>query len=223
MDKECADPLGFSKIEYTYYQMALKAGINMNETTLLKDGKLSHFMTKRFDRDGQGAKLHMQTLCAMRHFDFNIAGRHSYEEAMMTIQQLKLPHSSIVEQFRRMVFNAVLRNQDDHTKNISFLMNKRGEWSLSPAYDITYSYNPDEMWTSRHQMSINGKREKFTKQDFIAVAKKFNISAVKYKQVFEQVSDTVRQWKVMATANDVNQEYITKIENIFRKELFAGN
>jgi len=122
-----------------------------------------------------------------------------------------------------MVFNAVARNQDDHTKNISFLMNKRGEWSLSPAYDVTYSYNPDGMWTGQHQMSINGKRDSFTRDDFIAVAKKFNISPVKYKQVFEQVSDTVRLWDKIAADNEVSDEYIRKIKKVLRTDLFASN
>jgi len=221
-DKEADDPHGFGKIEYTYFQMAIAAGITMNECFLLKDGNYRHFMTKRFDRDDQGAKLHMQSLCAMRHFDFNIAGRHSYEEALQTIQQLKMPHSEVVEQYRRMVFNAVSRNQDDHTKNISFLMDKRGHWSLSPAYDVAYSYNPTGAWTGQHQMSINGKRDNFTKDDFIAVARKFNISAVKYKAVFKQVTDSVLQWENLATANEVSEDYIKKIKSVLRIELFTS-
>ena len=119
-------------------------------------------MTRRFDRTARGHKIHMQSLGALAHFDFNLAGAYSYEQALMTIRQLGLSMRAVEQQFRRMVFNIVIRNQDDHVKNIAFLMDKAGRWSLSPAYDMTYSYNPTGAWTATHQMTMNGKRETFT-------------------------------------------------------------
>ncbi|HIZ51540.1 MAG TPA: HipA domain-containing protein [Candidatus Pseudomonas excrementavium] len=140
----------------------------MNECRLLEEGGRRHFMTRRFDRDERGGKLHMQSLCALGHFDFNQAGAYSYEQAMLVIRHLGLPMQAREEQFRRMAFNIIARNQDDHVKNIAFLMDRQGNWSLSPAFDVTYSYNPQGMWTGSHQMSMNGKRDGFMLEDFKA-------------------------------------------------------
>ena len=163
-DKELADPLGYGKIEYAYYFMATTAGIKMTECRLHEEGGRSHFMTKRFDRYGNGKKLHMQSLCAIAHYDFNQPGGYSYEQALNVMKRLGLPREDIEQQVLRAIFNVVARNQDDHVKNIAFLMNREGEWNLSPAFDITYAYDPTGYWTSRHQMSINGKRDSFTKR-----------------------------------------------------------
>jgi len=170
-DKELEDPKGYGTIEYAYYLMARAAGITMTECRLLEENGRRHFMTRRFDRLAQGEKLHMQSLCAPAHFDFNHAGAYAYEQALFTIRQLKLPMAAVEEQFRRMVFNIVARNQDDHVKNIAFVMNKRGEWSLAPAFDVTYSYNSSGSWTATHQMTLNEKRDGFTMADFEACAK----------------------------------------------------
>ena len=150
-DKELEDPKGYGAIEYAYHLMAQKAGITMSECRLLEENGRRHFMTRRFDRLAGGAKLHMQSLCALAHLDFNQAGAHSYEQALMTIRQLGLPMAAVEQQFRRMVFNIVARNQDDHVKNIAFLMDQQGQWSLAPAFDVTYSYNPAGAWTARRQ------------------------------------------------------------------------
>jgi serine/threonine-protein kinase HipA len=139
--------------------MAKACGISMTECRLFEENGRRHFMTKRFDRLLAGEKLHMQSLCALAHFDYNQAGAYSYEQALLTIRQLQLPMDALEEQFRRMVFNIVGRNQDDHAKNIAFLMNKEGQWSLVPAFDVTYSYNPSGAWTATHQMTLNGKRD----------------------------------------------------------------
>lgn len=147
------DPLGFGKIEYTYYLMAKKAGIIISDCKLLKENGRSHFMTKRFDREN-GDKLHMQTLCAIAHFDYNDSGAYSYEQAFQVIRSLKLSHQDSVQLFRRMVFNVFARNQDDHTKNISFLMRSSGVWELSPAYDITFSCDHKNKWLKTHQMTL---------------------------------------------------------------------
>ena len=156
-DKELNDPLGYGRIEYAYHLMARAAGITMSDCRLLEENGRAHFMTRRFDRGPDGGKFHMQSLCAMGHFDFNQAGAYSYEQAFQTARRLQLPQPDLTELYRRALFNILARNQDDHTKNIAFLMDKQGRWSLSPAYDLTYSYNPSGEWTARHQMSVNGK------------------------------------------------------------------
>ena len=165
-DKEDEDREDFGIIEYAYYLMAKEAGINMSECRILDDGKNAHFMTKRFDRDNKGNKFHMQTLCAIGHMDFNQAGVYSYGQLFYILNRIGVHHQDSVESFKRMLFNIYSFNCDDHTKNISFLMNKQGQWKISPAYDVSFAYNPNGMWTSSHQMTINGKRKNFTELDF---------------------------------------------------------
>ena len=202
-DKELEDPAGYGLIEYAYYHMAKKAGINMEESRLLKENGRSHFMTRRFDRTEAGQKVHMQSLCAIEHFDFKKAGAHSYEQALRTIRKLNMPMSTIEEQFRRMTFNIIGRNQDDHVKNIAFLMDKSGNWSLSPAFDMTYSYNPQGDWTSRHQMSLNSKRDNFTIDDFKACAKNVSMKRGRAEEIVDEVQTAVLQWKQFASKSGV--------------------
>jgi serine/threonine-protein kinase HipA len=202
-DKELEDPAGYGLIEYAYYHMAKKAGINMEESRLLKENGRSHFMTRRFDRTEAGQKVHMQSLCAIEHFDFKKAGAHSYEQALRTIRKLNMPMSTIEEQFRRMTFNIIGRNQDDHVKNIAFLMDKSGNWSLSPAFDMTYSYNPQGDWTSRHQMSLNSKRDNFTIDDFKACAKNVSMRRGRAEEIVDEVQTAVLQWKQFASKSGV--------------------
>ena len=205
-DKELEDPAGYGLIEYAYYHMAKKANIDMEESRLLKENGRSHFMTKRFDRTDSGQKIHMQSFCAMEHFDFKRAGAHSYEQALRTIRKLGMPMETIEEQFRRMAFNIIGRNQDDHVKNIAFLMDKSGNWSLSPAFDMTYSYNPQGDWTSRHQMSLNGKRDDFTLDDFKACAKNASMKRGRAEEIIEQVQAAVLQWELFADESGVLPE-----------------
>lgn len=169
-NKELGDPQGYGRIEYAYYLMARDCGIDMMPSELLVENGRAHFMTKRFDRDENGARLHMQTLCALAHFDYQKPGVYSYEDAFEVMRKLRLPKSDAAQLFKRMVFNVVARNQDDHTKNISFLMDRQGQWTLSPAYDVTYAYNPSGIWTNSHQMVVQGKRDHITKADLLAVA-----------------------------------------------------
>ena len=169
------DGKSYGRIEYAYYLMAKAAGIQMSECRLLEDHDCAHFMSKRFDRLN-GEKRHIQTLCAMRHMDYNNPVANSYEQAFDTMEKLKLLPSEKAQLFRRMVFNAVVRNHDDHTKNISFLMTRDGVWHLAPAYDMAWAYKPGSKWTGQHQMSINGKRDGFSTEDLITVAKHFDIS-----------------------------------------------
>ena len=210
-DKEDEDREDFGIIEYTYYLMAKEAGINMSECRILDDGKNSHFMTKRFDRDDKGNKFHMQTLCAMAHMDFNQAGVYSYEQFFSVMNKIGMHHLDSVEAFKRMVFNIYAFNCDDHTKNISFLMDKQGQWKLSPAYDVSFAYNPNGLWTSSHQMTVNGKRKNFTELDFENCAKFGNLSHREVKNAIADVKAAVSNWKIIAKNTGVSQRRIDEI------------
>lgn len=193
-DKELDDPSGYGMIEYAYYLMARECGIDISESRLFKENGRAHFMTRRFDRLANGERLHMQSLCALAHYDFNIAGAYSYEQALLVMRQLQLPMQAIEQLFRRMVFNIVARNQDDHVKNIAFLMHKSGEWSLSPAFDMTYSFNPVGAWTASHQMTMNGKRKHFTMEDFKACARTASMKRGRAARIVADVQATVSEW-----------------------------
>ena len=197
-DKELEDPKGYGLIEYAYYLMAIECGIQISECRLFRENGRSHFMTRRFDRLATGEKLHMQSLCALAHHDFNMAGAYGYEQAFLVMRQLQLPMQAIEQQFRRMVFNIVARNQDDHVKNIAFLMNKSGEWSLSPAFDLTYSFNPAGAWTASHQMTMNGKRDDFTLEDFKACAKTASMKRGRAAAIVAEVQAVVSKWRSFA-------------------------
>ena len=198
-DKELEDPKGYGVIEYAYYLMARACGIEMSECRLFAENGRRHFMTRRFDRPTGKEKLHMQSLGALAHYDFNVAGTHSYEQAFMVMRQLGgLSMQDIEQQFRRMAFNIVARNQDDHVKNIAFLMNKAGVWSLSPAFDMTYSFNPDGAWTATHQMTMNGRRDGFTMDDFKACARTVSMKRGRAEIIVAEVQDTVAQWRSFA-------------------------
>lgn len=218
-DKELADPQGFGRIEYAYSLMAADAGIRMQACRLHEEGGRAHFMTKRFDRNDTGAKLHMQSLGAMRHFDFNQAGAYAYEQAIETIQLLSLPMEDVEQQVRRAFLNLLARNHDDHVKNIAFLMDRRGRWRLSPAFDLTYSYNPDGAWTSRHQMSLNGKRDGFEVEDLLAFAQTAGLKKAKAKALLGEVAASVKNWRRHATAAGVIARDVERIESTFRSQL----
>ena len=176
-------------------------------------------MSRRFDRLEGGEKLHMQSLCALAHFDFNHAGAYAYEQALLVIRQLKLPMAAVEEQFRRMTFNIVARNQDDHVKNIAFLMDKDGRWSLAPAFDVTYSYNPTGIWTARHQMTMNGKHDGFTLADFRACAKSALMKRGRAETIVEEVRATVAQWPAYADQARVTKDWRKQIQKNHRLDL----
>jgi len=222
MDKEQQDPKGFGAIEYAYHLMARAAGITMSDCRLLEENGRRHFMTRRFDRLAGGAKLHMQTLGALAHFDFNQAGAHAYEQAILTIRQLALPMSAIEEMYRRMAFNIVARNQDDHVKNIAFLMDQSGAWSLAPAYDVTYSYNPAGDWTATHQMTMNGKRDAFTIEDFKACEKTSQMKRGRGETILNEVIDSVKRWPEFATQAGLADDWRDRIGRTHRVGLGAG-
>jgi len=217
-DKELNDPQGFGKIEYAYHRMALAVGLEMSECRLFEENGRSHFMTRRFDRTSEGKKIFMQSLCGIAHMDFNQAGAYGYEQAMDIAQRLGLGADALEQLFRRMVFNVMARNQDDHTKNIAFLMNKRGEWRLAPAYDIIYCYNPDGAWTRRHQMSVNGKHDHFERADFDAVAKRFNMLRKNgIDPILEQTAAALARWPDFAAEAGVPETTVWQIAAHHRK------
>jgi serine/threonine-protein kinase HipA len=205
-DKELEDPQGYTLIEYAYALMAQDAGIEMSECRLLEEGGRRHFMTRRFDRESDGSKLHMQSLAALAHLDFNSARTSGYEQAFAVMKQLELPMRSIEQQFRRLLFNVVARNQDDHVKNIAFLMDKSGVWSLSPAFDVTYAYNPAGLWTARHQMTINGKSDDFTLADFKACAQVAGLKRGRHEEMLDEVTAAVESWPRYALAAGVSEK-----------------
>ncbi len=205
-DRDVADPLGYGLIELAYARMAAAAGITMSECRILREGPRHHFMTRRFDRTPDGDRLHMQSLGAIAHLDFNQPGAAGYEQAMQVIRDLGLPMDAIVEQYRRMVFNVMARNQDDHVKNIAFLMDRTGRWSLSPAFDVTYAYRPDSPWTGRHQMSVNGKREDIGIDDLRAVARAASMSRADTLHVVDEVRDAVAAWPGFAADAGVDDD-----------------
>jgi len=206
------NPLGIGRIEYAYYKMATDCGVLMTECRLLCKNQYAHFMTKRFDRTDSGEKLHIQTLCGIAHFDRD--ERYSYEQIFQIMRRLYLSYSEMEQMYRRMVFNVVAHNHDDHTKNHSFIMDKTGKWSLAPAYDLCYSYSPSGKWTNLHQLSLNAKRDNFITADLLEVAAKMDIKNA--KEIVQQVTTVVSQWEKYAQAVDVNPEYIKQIQKTLR-------
>ena len=215
-DKEIADPLGYGKIEYAYYQIAKEIGINMMYSTLHHEGGRSHFMTKRFDRTEYGGKIHTQTLGALAHYDYNIAGSNSYEQAIQLMKRLRLSRKDLEQQVLRTLFNVIGRNQDDHVKNIAFLMDRGGNWTLSPAYDLTYSWNPSGEFTSQHQMSVNNKRDNFTRDDIMEFAKTAGFKMNVANDMIDLVITKFENWPEIANSVGVSSEKIDKIYSSLR-------
>jgi serine/threonine-protein kinase HipA len=210
-DKELEDPQGYSLIEYAYSLMARDAGIDMMPCRLLEENGRSHFMTKRFDRTDDGGKLHMLSLGAMAHFDYNLAGAYAYEQAFEVMRRLELPMADIEQQFTRMAFNIVARNQDDHVKNIAFRMDRAGAWSLSPAFDVTYAWNPSGRWTASQQMSLGGKRDDFTLDDFVACGRTVSLKRGRAKEIVATVTGVVQRWPHYATQAGVPEATTRRI------------
>ena len=198
----------YGRLEYSFYRLATACGIEMTECSLIEENGRAHFLTKRFDREN-GKKIHMQTLCALAHYDFRLLRGYSYEQAFNVMRAIRLPYSSAQQMFRRMVFNVVVRNQDDHTKNISFLMGDDGRWRLSPAYDMGYAYNPNGGWTAMHQMSVGGKFDDITREDLLTFAKANNIKDA--AEVIEEVVDVVSYWPELARECDVPSAMVDSI------------
>lgn len=195
----------FGRLEFSFSLLAKECGIEMTECALIEENGRAHFLTKRFDRVN-GNKIHMQTLCGIAHYDFHLRRAYSYEQAFNVMRRLRLPYSQAEEMFLRMVFNVVIRNQDDHTKNISFLMYNAGKWRLSPAYDLGFAYNPKGAWTNTHQMSINGKFDDITRKDLQAFAISNNIKNA--NEIIDKVCEVTSKWPEMAKNCGVPKEMI---------------
>lgn len=187
---------GYGRVEMAYYNMATACGIDMMSSRLLEENGRAHFMTKRFDREGAEVKHHIQTFCAMCHFDFNLVNSFSYEQLFQTMRELKLSYQDAEQMFRRMVFNVLAMNCDDHTKNFSFRLKKGGKWELAPAYDVCHAYKPGNRWVSQHALSINGKRTGITRNDLLSVGE--SIKSKKAETIIDEISYTLRRWKQFA-------------------------
>jgi serine/threonine-protein kinase HipA len=218
-DKELADPQGFGKIEYAYHLMAKAAGIQMPECRLLHEGGRSHFMARRFDRLPDGSKIHMQSLGAMAHADFNVPAGYSYEQALQVMKKLELTRDELEQQVIRCFFNVTARNMDDHVKNIAFLMDQQGNWSLSPAFDVMYAYNPAGFWTGKHQMTINGKREHIEASDLTALAGAVGIKPARARQLLQHVTRCVAQWPEFAAIAGVPEDQMRQIQSVHLLDL----
>lgn len=198
----------FGRLEYSFYRLVKECGIEMSDCSLIKENGRAHFLTKRFDRRN-GEKIHMQTLCGIAHYDYRKPRSYSYEQAFNVMRALRLPYSQAQEMYRRMVFNVVIRNHDDHTKNISFLMDRQGKWTLSPAYDMGFAYNPKGGWTAKHQMSINGKFDDITRQDLLEFARHNNIKEA--TEIIDRIAEVSSRWPLLARECEVPQPMIDAI------------
>ena len=213
------DPQGFGRMEYAYYLMAKDAGINMTPCELLIDGQRAHFLTQRFDRIGNH-KLHYQSLCAMDHADFKMPGYYSYEQLFAVARQLRLTRAEAVEIYRRMVFNIIARNHDDHSKNFGFLLaSPRAQWQLAPAFDVAYSYKPGSPWVNSHQLSLNGKRDGFIREDLLAAAKLISNFTKEAKSIIQQSLDVISQWEKYAQLAEVPTSFAREIKQHLRLSL----
>jgi len=217
-EQSLGESIGMGKIEYAYYKLAKEAGIEMSESTLHEENGRFHFLTKRFDRTDDGEKIHMQTFAAIAGIDYKIQKASNYETLFRVMKRLKLSYKQYEQQYRRMLFNVIARNQDDHVKNFSFLMNKDGNWQISPAYDLCFSYSPGGTWTNAHQSSINGKYDNFTSDDLLGFAKNFGIK--KAKLILEEVISAVNQWPAIAAEIDIPKEKIHYIKKHLRTKDF---
>lgn len=195
---------GYGRVEYAYYRMATDCGLEMMPCRLLEENGRAHFMTRRFDREGSCTKHHTQTFCAMKHYDYNRINAFSYEQLFQTMRELRLTYTDAEQMFRRMVFNVIARNCDDHTKNFSFILKQGGNWELAPAYDICHAYRPGSEWVSRHALSINGKRENITREDLMIVGK--SIRNKKSKEIIDLINERVQNWNSYANDAGVDDE-----------------
>jgi serine/threonine-protein kinase HipA len=210
-DKQLGGTFGYGRVEMAYHLMAIACGIEMTECRLLEENGRAHFMTRRFDRTDKGEKIHMQSLCAMRHFDFNEVSSFGYEQLFETLRLLRLPYQRSEQLFRRMVFNVLARNCDDHTKNFAFIMDREGKWDLSPAFDLCHTYNPSNPWVSHQALSVNGKRADINRDDFLEVAKQMNIK--KAESIIEMVNDAVQSWSRFAEQTWIAPELLKSIKS----------
>ncbi|WP_431122253.1 type II toxin-antitoxin system HipA family toxin [Flagellimonas flava] len=201
---------GWGRVEYAYYLMAQDCGIAMSECQLLEENGRAHFMTQRFDREGN-TRHHIQSLCGIQHYDFNDMYGYSYEQLFQTMRILRLTYPEAEQMFRRMAFNVLATNYDDHTKNFSFILKKDGEWRLAPAYDLCFSFDPTNHWVNKQTLSVNGKRLDITKEDLLTIAKDNNLK--KGKSILEEINAVVKSWKTYAKQAQVRKDLTERIHN----------
>ena len=207
---------GWGRVEHAYYRMALDCGITIQPSILLEENGRAHFMTKRFDRD-HNTKHHIQSLCGLQHYDFNDMYGYSYEQLFATMRLLQLTYPEAEQQFRRMAFNVIATNYDDHTKNFSFLLKKGGAWQLAPAYDLCFAFDPTNHWVNKQTLSVNGKRLDITKEDLLTIARDNNIK--KGAKIIEEINAVVAEWKTYAAYSNVRTDLKERIYtnlNIFK-------
>lgn len=216
-DVQFGESKGYGRIEMAYYKMATSFGIDMMESRLIEENNRAHFMTKRFDRVKGEQKLHSQTLCALQHYDFSNITSYSYEQVFQTMRQLKLTYLEAEQMFKRMVFNVLARNCDDHTKNFSFIMDSSGKWKLTPAYDICFAYRPDSEWVSQHNLSINGKRKDFIREDLLIVARQNSIRNP--EKIINSGIELMQNWRVYAKEYEVDARNTMAIDQLLLKKL----
>ena len=212
-DEQFGTSKGYGRVEMAYYKMAVDAGIEMMESELLVENGRAHFMTKRFDRLNGANKVHVQSFCALRHYDFNDISLYAYEDLFETMRLLVLPYPQAEQLYRLMVFNVIAKNCDDHTKNFAFTMDQSGEWSLSPAFDVCYAYRPSSSWVSQHCLSVNGKRKNIEKADLLEVARKMNIKNA--NEIIDQIDQVISRWKHYANDQKVDPELRDTIQGTF--------
>lgn len=209
------DGLAYGRIEYAYHLMALDAGVAMTECQLLPEHTRAHFLTRRFDRGAQGERIHVLTLCGLAHLDFNQAGAHDYAQYLAVVDELDLGADARAQAFTRMVFNVAGVNCDDHTKNLSFLLDRDGQWRLSPAYDVTYAYNPSGAWTSAHQMTVAGKRSDVTIGDCLELADRFAVPAP--RRIIDRTVAAIEQWPTYAEQAGLDEQTADGIAHAHRQ------
>jgi serine/threonine-protein kinase HipA len=212
-DQQIGSSHGYGRVEMAYHLMATACGIEMTECRLLEENGRAHFMTRRFDRPTEKTKIHFQSLCAIAHYDFQNITSYSYEQLFQVMRLLRLPYPAAEQMFRRMVFNVIARNCDDHTKNFGFAMDQSGAWSLAPAFDVCHAYRPGSFWVSQQSLSVNGKRQNISREDLLVVAKQMNIK--KANQIVNEINDEVNNWKKYATQTGVDSKLISSIEGTF--------
>lgn len=210
-DVQLGSTHGYGRVEMAYYLMALDCGIDMMPCRLLEENGRAHFMTRRFDREDGYVKHHIQTFCAMKHFDFNLTGSFSYEQLFQTMRELGLPYPAAEQMYRRMVFNVLARNCDDHTKNFAFRLKKDGKWELAPAYDVCHAYRPGSRWVSQHALSINGKRDRISHEDLLAVARGIRANWPKASEIIREIEEVVNRWPEYARQVGVSPELRDRI------------
>ena len=218
-DRGFSDPQGWGAVEYAFSKMARLAGIEMSECRLLQENGRRHFMTRRFDRPDGGGKLHMQTVGALEHVSYNEPGAYSYEQVMLLIRRLGLGAPVVEQQFRRMVFNVVARNQDDHVKNVAFLMDRQGGWSLAPAYDVIWAWSPGNPWLDSHQMTVNGKRDRFSVADLVATGRVAGLPRGRAQSILAEVSEVVAGWSALAEEIEIQEATAEQIARSHRLSL----